>query len=190
VGILITKFVCENPTADNIKFSISRTVWTNALVDRGGFPFLAAILRSGSSLGTTVVCSIISWRPCTSIWAHIHPIAGCSSFLLRPVLWTIFDCPSWVISSVAAFAASRWLKWCLHCSWVSAGGVLDKMAIGLLYSVPLSPCAGACGAMICCCGSEDMMMMKQSGKFWGRRSRKEVGSPEENIGSFMSKWHQ
>ena len=38
------------------------------------------------------------------------------------------------------------------------------MAVVLLDSVPLSTRCGACGAMICCCGSEEMMIMNQSGK--------------------------
>jgi len=51
---------------------------------------------------------------------------------------------------MAAFAASRWAKWCLHCIWVSAGGILDEMPVVLLDYVPLSPCWSVCGAMVFC----------------------------------------
>jgi len=149
--------------------SISRTVRINACVDHGGFPLWVAINWSRSSLRTTAVYYNINWRRCTSIWWHLHPIACCFLFLLLLVVWTICNCASRVMFLVAAIAASRWTKWCLPCSWVSAGGVLDEAPIVLLDSVPPSPCCGICGAMICCCGSEEMLMMKRSGKSWGRR---------------------
>ena len=38
----------------------------------------------------------------------------------------MFNCASRVMFSVAVFAESRSGKWCLHCSWVSAGGVLEE----------------------------------------------------------------
>jgi len=148
-------------------WSISRTVRTNPLVNRGGFPLRAAINWSLSSLRTPAVCYIISWPPCTSIRLHLHLIECCLSFLLLAVLWTIGNCASRVLFSVAAFAASRWTQWCLCYSWVSAGGVSNETAVILLDSVPLSPCCGACGAMICCCESEEMLIIKQSGESWG-----------------------
>jgi len=61
---------------------------------------------------------------------------------------------------VAAFAASRRTKWCLHCSWVAEGGVLEEVPVILLDSVPLSPCRDICGVMICCCGSEELRITK------------------------------
>jgi len=68
---------------------------------------------------------------------------------------TVSNCACGVIFLVAAFAALRWTKWCLHCSCVSAGGVLDEVPVILLYSNPLVPCCAVCGAMICWCGSEE-----------------------------------
>jgi len=149
--------------------SISRMVQTNALVEHVGFPLRVAVNWTCSTLRTTAVSYIIKWRRCTSIWRHLHRIACCFSFLLIPVLKTIFHSESRLMFSVAAFAASWWTKWWLHCSWVSAGGVLDEAPIVLLDSVPPSPCGGVCGAMICCCGSEEMMITKRSGKSWWRR---------------------
>ena len=148
---------------------ISQTVRPNALVDHGSFPLHVAMNWSRCSSRTPAVRYIICWFPCTSIQLHLHPIACCFLFLLLPVLQTICNCASRVIYLVAAFAASQWTKWCLRCSWVSGGGVFDETAIILLDSVLLSPFHGSCGAMICCCGSAEMMMMKQSGKSWGRR---------------------
>jgi len=149
--------------------SISQAVRTNALVDYGGFPLRAALNWSRRSLRTPAVCYMVSWRPCTSIQLHWNLIACCFLFLLFLVSQTTFKCASWVTLSVAAFAASRWPKWCLHCSWVSEGGIADETAVVLLDSVPVSPCCGAWGAIICRCGREEMMIMKQSGKSWGRR---------------------
>jgi len=146
---------------------IFRTLQTNAFVNHAGFPLRATLNWSHSFLRTAVVCYIINWQPCTSIWVQLHLIACCFPFLLRPVLGITFNCVSRVILSMAAFAASWWSKWCLRCSWVSAGGVLDEVPVILLDSVPLSPSWGVCGAMICCCGSEEMMITKRSGKYWG-----------------------
>jgi len=140
------------------------TVRTNALVHHGGCPLRVAIHWSCSSLRTPAECYIINWRPCTSILRLLHPIACCSLFLLFPVFRTIFNCASGVIFSVAAFAPSRWIMRCLGCSWVSAGGIWDEVPVVLLDSVPLSPCWGVCGATICCYGSEEMMIIKWSGK--------------------------
>jgi len=143
---------------------------TNAFEDHGGFQLWAAMNWSRTSLRTPAVWYIINWQLCTSIWRHLHPIAWCSLFLLLPFLWTLFNCASRVMFLVAAFAASQWTKWCLHCSWVSAGGVLEEMPIVLLDSVPPSPCWCVCGAMICCCGNKEMMITKWSGKSWGIQS--------------------
>ena len=142
---------------------------TNALVDHAGFQLWAAIHWSHISWGTPALWYIIRWRPCTSIRLQLHPMACCFLLFLLPVLRIIFDCASRVMFWVAAFAVLGWTMGCLHCSWVSAGGVLVEPAVILLDSVPLSPHCFCCGAMICLCGSEKMMMMKQSGKSWGRR---------------------
>jgi len=169
--------------------SISRTVQTNSLVDHGGYPLLVARNWSLSSLRRPAACYIISWRSSTLIRLYSHLIVCWFLLLLLPVIQKVFDCWSWVMFSVAAFAESRWAKWCLRCSWVSAGGWLEEAPVVLLDSVPCSTCWGVCGTMICCSGSEEMMITKRSGKSWGRRYRKEVGSPEEYIVSFKSKWH-
>jgi len=168
--------------------SISRPVLTNAWVDHGGFPFWAARNCSRSSLGTPAECYIISWQSSTSIRLYSHRIMYCFLFLLLPVLRTMFDSASRVIFSVATCAESWWARWWLQCSWVSAGDVLGEAHVIVLDSVPCWSCRGVCGAMIWGCGIEEMMIMKQSGKSWGRRSQQEVGSPEEYIVSLESKW--
>jgi len=168
---------------------ILRTMRTNASLDHGGVPVRAAINWPCSSLRTPAAGYIISWLPATSIVLYSHPIACYFLFLVLPVLLTIFNCASRVIFSVTTFAASQWAEWCLRCSWVSVVGKLDEVPVILLDSVPLSPCWGVCAAMICCCGSEEMMITKWKGMSWGRRQRNEVGRPEEYIVSFKSKWH-
>jgi len=149
--------------------SISWNVRTNALVDHWGFPLQVARNSSHSFLRTPAECYIICWRSSTSIRVYSHPNVCSFLFLVHPVLRTICNCASKVMFSVAAFAASRWAKWCHHWSWVSAGGVSKEAPVVLLHSVRCSPCWGICGAMICCCGSEEMMITKRSGKSWWRR---------------------
>jgi len=148
---------------------ILRNVRTKALVNHCGFPLQAAINWSRSSLRTPAVYYFINWRPCTSIWQHLHPLTCCFLSLLLLVLRRIINCASRVMLSVAAFAPSWWSEWCLRFSWVSAGGVLDEAPVVVLNSVPPSPCWGVSGAMISCCGSEEMMITERSGKSWGRR---------------------
>jgi len=165
-GFLSHNLFARIPELSTSWCSISRTVRKNALVDHGGFPLRAAWNWPRSSLCTPGACYIISGRPSTSIPQYSHPIACCVLFLLPLVSRTIPTCVSRVMVSVAAFAASRWAKWCWHCSWDSAGGVLEEAPVVLLHSVPHSPCWGVCGAMICCSGSEEMMITKRCGKSW------------------------
>jgi len=188
-GFCSLNWSAEIPELTTSWCSISWTVRINASVNHGGFLLRAAINWSHTSLRTPAVCYIINWWPCTSRWLHLHPIACCLLLFLLLVFQKNFNCASGVMISVAAFVASRWTHWCLGCSWVSAGGVLEEEPIVLLDLVPPSPCWGVCGAMICSCGSEEMMITKQSGKSWWRRYQKGVGSPEEYIVSFKSKWH-
>jgi len=94
--------------------SISRTVRTYASVDQGGFPVQAAINLLRSSLRTPAVCFTVNWPPSASIWIYSHPIACCFSFLLIPVLRTIFKWAAWVKCLVAALAASRLTDLCLR----------------------------------------------------------------------------
>ena len=103
-----------------------RTARTNALVNHGGFPLQVARNWSRSSLHTPGASYLLSWRSSTSTWLYSHLIACCFLFLLLPVLRTIFHSASTVMFSVAAFAASRWAEWCLHCRSVSVGGVWQK----------------------------------------------------------------
>jgi len=168
-GILITKFFQEIPEQTTSRCSISRTVQTNALVQHGGFPLQAARSWSRSSGHTPAAWYISSWRSFTAIPLYLHPIGCCFLFLLLPVLRTIFNWASSVMSPVVAFAVSWWATWCLRCSSVSGGGVLEETPVVLLDFIPCSTCWGVCGAMICCSGSEEMMITKQSGKSWGRR---------------------
>jgi len=168
-GFLSLNSSTEIPELTASWCSISHAMRTNALVNHGAFTLRVAIHWSHSALHTPAVCYIISWQPCTSIQLHLHLIACCIWFFPFPVLRTIFNLVSSVIFSVAAFGESRWTMWCLHCSRVWGCGVLDEAPVILLDFVPLSPCCGVCGAMICCCGSEEMMIMKWSGNSWGWR---------------------
>jgi len=77
--------------------SISRTVWTNILMDQGGFPLRATINWSCSSFHTPAVHYIISQPQSPSIWSYSHPIASYLSYMLYPVLRTIFKSQSWGI---------------------------------------------------------------------------------------------
>jgi len=138
---------------------IPQTAGTNALVNHGRYPLRAAMNWSRSSLRTPAAYYIISRQLSTSIRLYLHPIMYYFLFLLLPVLWTIFNRLSRVIIPVAAFAVSQWPKWCLQFRWVIAGGILDEVPVVLLDSVPISPCRGVCRAMICYCGSEEMMII-------------------------------
>ena len=153
------------------------------------FPLQESINSSRSSLHTPGECYIYGWWRSTSIRLYSHPIVCCFQFMLLQVQWTSCKCPSIVILSVAAFAASRWAMWCLRYSSVSVGGVLEGEPIVLLNSVPRSPCCGVCKAMICCSGLEEMMITKRRGKSWARRYRKEEGGPEKHVLSFQSNWN-
>ena len=145
-------------------WSIPQTMRTNDMVDHWGFPSQVARNRSRSSLRTSAVYYIICWQPSTSTWQHSHPIASCFWSLLLPVVQTVFNSASRVRFSVAAFAALRWTRWCQSCIWVATSGVMDSAPIVLLDSSSLSPRWGVCGAMICWCGSDEMMITKRSGK--------------------------
>jgi len=103
----------------------------------------------------------------TSISSDSNPIAYCFAFLCGPVLRTIFECASWVIFSVAAIAVVRWPNWCLHYSYLSAGGALDEAPVIRLHSNPIARGWGACGAMTCSCGMLRKIITKRNGKSWG-----------------------
>jgi len=153
LGCLSLNSSAKIPELTSSWWLISRSVRINALVNHGGFPLTAAITWSHSLLRTPAVCYIISGQLSTSIRLYSHPIACCFLFLLLPVSRTILNCASKVILLVAACAGSWCTEWCLRCSWVSVGGVLDDAPIVLPNSDPLAPWWGVSAAMICRCGS-------------------------------------
>jgi hypothetical protein len=132
--------------------SILRTMRTNALVDRAGFPLRAAIHWSLSSQRTPATWYPVNWRPFIAVWVYSHPTACRFLFVLLPVLWTNFKCGSWVIFLVAALAASRWIDKCLHSCCVPISDVFDEEPANRLDSHPLRPGSGGCLFMICWCG--------------------------------------
>jgi len=142
--------------------SISRTVRTNAFVDHGGFPLLAAINSLHSSLRTPAVPYTVHWLPIASIRIHSHLTACCFLFFLLPVSRTIFKCASWVICLVAALAASRWTTLGLRSCCVPRISGFDVAPANLPVFDPLSPGGGGCVSMMCWCGigEEDDNEMK------------------------------
>jgi len=95
---------------------------------------------------------MVSWQLFTMIWIHSHAVTCWFLILLLPVLWTIFECACWVISLVAALAASRWTNWSLCSCWVSMSDTMDEAPIDRLDSDPLFPGWVFCVAMIWWCG--------------------------------------
>ena len=168
-GFLSLNSYAKIPELTTSWCSISRTLRIKALVKHGGFHLYAARTWSRSSLRTPAAWYIVSWRSSTLIRLYSHVITCWFLYLLLTDLQPIFNCESRVMFALAAFAVSQWAKWCLHCSLVPVGGVMEEAPVILLDSVPFSTCWGVCGAMICCSGCEEIMMMKQSGKSWGRR---------------------
>jgi len=131
-----------------------------------------------SSLCTPAVRYTVSWLSSTSIWIDSHSIACYFIFLLFPGLRTIFKYASWVISSVATIAASRWMNWCLRCCCVSLGGALFEEPVGWLDSASITP-----GCSI----SRPIISVVK----WGeRRSWKEVRSSGDYIVSYKSNWNE
>jgi len=131
---------------------ISPTVWINVLVDHSGFPLLAEINCSHSSLHTPALHYIVRWRPAATIRIYSHSISCCFLCLLLLVLRMICNWESQVIFAEAALAVLRWTTWCMRCCLVSAGGTLDRVPGDWLDSDLLPDGWGCCGAMICCCG--------------------------------------
>jgi len=136
-------------------FSISLTVWTNALVDHGGFLFWAAINWSNSSHHTPAEYFSVSRQLSTSIWIYSHPIACCFLLMLILVSHIICKCASWAIVKLVAFAASQETDWSLRCSCVSPCGIFNDAPINLLISGLLAPSWGVWAAMICWCGNDE-----------------------------------
>ena len=129
--------------------SISRTVWTNALVDHGGFLLRAVMNSSCSSLHFPTVHYTGSRWLFSAIWMCSHSVACCIVFLLLPVLRTISEFASCVRLTVAALARLRCTNSCLRCCCVQASDALDDAPIDRLDSNPLSPAWYVCAAMIC-----------------------------------------
>ena len=142
-------------------------MWTNALVDHGGFPLRAVMNWSLSSLATPAGHCTVSWRSSTSIWIDSHLIAFCFLSLLLPVICTMFKCASCFVFSVATIAASRWTHWCLRYCSVSLGGALFEEPVIQLYWASFGPGWCISGAMTCCCGMVSKMMTNR----W-RKSRR------------------
>jgi hypothetical protein len=165
------------PELTTLSYWISRTVRTTALVDYGGLLLQQAIYWSRSSIHTPVVRYIVSWPLTTLIWIDSHPITCYFVFLLHPVLRTIFKCASWVIFLVATIAASQWTNRCLRCRCVSPSGALLEAPVVRLDLALIVPGGSVSGAMACCC------------RKWERWSPKVVGSAEDYIVSYKSKWN-
>ena len=158
--------------------SISRTVQTNALFDNGGLPLWEAINWSHSCLRTPAVGYILSWPSSTLIWIDSHPIPCCFLFLLLMVLLTFFKCASWVIFLVATIAVSRGQTGvCIAAVSRREAPCWKRLSFGLirlqspLVEVFLEPWLAVV-------------------ETWGRWSRKEVGSAEDYIVSYKSKWNE
>jgi len=131
---------------------ISHTGRRNALFDHGGFPLQIAINWSHNSRRTPVTWYTVNWRPFTMVWRYSHPTACCFLLVLLPVLWTIFNCASWVIFLVAALAPSQWTNWGLCSCCVLLSAVFDEAPANRLDSDSLRPGWGGCVSMICWCG--------------------------------------
>jgi len=137
--------------------SISWTVWTNAFVKHGGFPWQAAMNPFRTSLWAPAVCYRVNWPPFASIWIYSHPTACCFLFLLLPVLRTIVKCASRVICLVAALVVSRWTNLSLHSCCVRRISVFDVAPANWPVFERLLPGGGGCVSMMCWCwiGEED-----------------------------------
>jgi len=97
------------------------------------------------------VRSYTSWWLFTTIWICSHSIACCVSFLLLPVLWTIFKSASSVIFSLSALAASHSTNWCQYSCCVPASDALDEAPVDQLALDLLLQCWGVSVAMIHWC---------------------------------------
>jgi hypothetical protein len=151
-GHLSWNFSAKIPDLTTSWCSIFRTGWTNAFVDYGGFPLLAAINWSSSFQCTPAVYYTVNWLPFTIVWIYSHWTACCFIIVLLSVLMMIFKCASRVISLVGAMTASWWTNWCLRSGCVTITDVLDKAPVNRPDLDPLGPGWGGCESMICCCG--------------------------------------
>ena len=136
--VIITRFVhwreylsrnlsVKIPELTTLWDSILQTVWTNALVDHGGFLLRAAMNWLCSSQCSSTVCYMVNWQPFSTVWICSHPTACCFLLVLHPVLVMIFQCASWVIVLVAALAVLWWTNRCLHSSCVPMSAVFDEV---------------------------------------------------------------
>ena len=133
---------------------------------------------SHSALRTPAVRYTVGWMVSTSIWIDPHPMACCFVFLLLPVSCTICRWASWVIMSVPTIAVSWWTNWCLRCCCVSQGGAFFEAPVVRLDSPSITP------------GELFLAPWLAVVEWWGRWSLKEVGSPEDCIVCYKSKWNQ
>jgi len=132
--------------------SISQTVWTNALVNSGGFPVHSTIDCSHSSLRTHAVRYTTKWWPFTTVWIYSHPTACCFFYVLLPVLLTSFKCAFWVIVLVAALVVLRCTNWWLRSCCVPMSDVFDEAHANWFDLDQLSPVWVGCVSMICWSG--------------------------------------
>jgi len=158
--------------------SISRNVETNDLVDHGDLPLWEAINWSLCSLCTPAVRYILSWPSSTQIWIDSHPIVCCFLFLLLPVLRTFLN--------VCSESYFRWLQ-LRHC-----GGLTGVCVAAVTRQV--APCVKrlSFGSIRLQSHLEEVFREPWLAvvEMWGRWSRKEVGSAEDYIVSYKSKWNE
>jgi len=131
---------------------ITQSVWINAFDHDAGFPLFAAINSLCSPPRTPAVCHTVDCPSSNSISIYTHPTACCCSFLLLPVLLTIFKCTLLVICLVAALVALQWTNLYLHFCCVPKIDVIDVAPSTLQLYDPVSPGVGCCVWMTCWCG--------------------------------------
>jgi hypothetical protein len=129
--------------------SILQHVQIYPFVDHGSFLLWAAINWSCCTLCTAAVHYTVDWQPFTMTLIYLHPAACCFRLLLLSVLWTIFECASWVIVRVAALAASQWTNKYLHSCCVPITDVLDAAPAIRRDFDPRSPGWSGWVSMIC-----------------------------------------
>ena len=136
------------PGWTTLSCSISRTVRTNAFADHEGFLLWAVMNWSCSTCLTPAGYYTLNWWPVTTVWIYAHPTACCIIFVLRPVLWRILKCTSWVIFLVSTLAASWWTNWCLQSCCVSISDQFYSAPANRLDLVLLWPRCGGCISLI------------------------------------------
>ena len=155
-----------------------RTLRTNTLVDHGDLPLREVINWSRSPLCTPAVRHIFSWPSFTQIWIDSHPIAWCFLFLLLPVLRTFLN--------VRPGSWFRWLQ-LQRRSWLTGVCVAAESRQGAHCMKHLS-----FGSIQPQSHLEEVFreIWLAVVEVWGRWLRTEVGSAEDYIVSYKSKWNE